>query len=240
LEEDMKKRVPQALLEKAAKRYEAEITARQAKEEKRGTGRVITISRGFGAGGVSVSRLLSKALGWPVWDREVLDVLADQSHGQFQSMMYEALDEKSQGVIDSFLSSLSGKVGRKSYFYNLPRAIYLIAQSDAIILGRGANHFLPDAVSVFLKASMETRIKNAMQLLHVSEKQAIKEIERLEGEKKGYLKDLKNKFKKKPKDPYLNLDYDIEINTDRVNFQEAANLILAAVSTRFNLPVWKA
>jgi cytidylate kinase len=214
--------------------------ARKAKQERRRSGRVITISRVFGAGGVSVTRILGKALGWPVWDREILDVLADQSQGQFQSRMYEALDEKAQGTIDSFLSSLSGKAGRKSYFYNLPRAVYIIAQSDAIILGRGANHMLPNALSVFLKASMETRLKNAMQLLNVSEKEARREIEKLEREKVEFLREMKGKFRKKGKDPYLKLDYDIEINTDRVNFQEAANLILAAASTRFGMPVWKA
>jgi cytidylate kinase len=230
----MKKQVPQALLEKAAKRYEAEIASRMKRASGEKAARVITISRMYGAGGISISTILSEKLGWPVWDREIMNVLADQSQGQYQARLFEALDETTQGVVESFLSSVGGQMDRQTYNYLLPRAVYIIAQSDAIILGRGAHLLLPDAFGVFLKASMESRVKNVMQLLDVDEKAALREIEKREKERTAFLDEIARRFGKRTAG-YEPLDYDLEINTDKLDFEAAADVIKTAVSMRFAL-----
>lgn len=231
----MPKSVPQTLLEKAARRYEAEIAARKEERGEGKPGRVITISRMFGAGGISVSNLLAEILRWPVWDREVLNVLATASEGRHQARMFESLDEKTQGVIESFLTSVGGGMDKHTYDYLLPRAIYIIAQSDALILGRGAHLLLPGALKVFLKADMRTRIDNVRALLDIDEKKARKEINRRDRERREFLDDLGRRFGRRgpAEDP---LEYDLEINTDAFDFQDAADVILTAASTRFKMP----
>lgn len=231
----MPKKVPQALLEKAARRYEAEIAARKEQQGADKPGRVITISRMFGAGGISVSNLLGEILRWPIWDREVLNVLASTSHGRYQGRMFEALDEKTQGVIESFLTSVGGGVDKSTYDYLLPRAIYIIAQSDAIILGRGAHLLLPGALKVFLKADMQSRVNNVQALLDVDARQARKEINRRDRERREFLDNLGRRFGQRG-DEERTLEYDLEINTDAFDFQDAADVILTAASTRFKLP----
>lgn len=228
----MSRRVKLELVEKAARKYELRAKERRIDAADRPR-RVITISRMFGAGGISVSELLSKQLNLPVWDREILNVLADESHGEYQAQMFESLDGKTQGVIDTFLTSVAGHVGKQTYLYLLQRAIYIISRNDSIILGRGAHLLLKDALKVFLKASMEARLKNVMQLLDISERQARKEIEKREHERVSFIAEVGQKFAKKSAHSGELLQYDLEINTDSLDFEDAANVIKTAAEARF-------
>lgn len=231
----MKTKVPQSLLEKEAQRYIREVEARRKKKEPAAPPKVITVSRMFGAGGISVSNRLKEALGWPMWDREILDVLASQTQGKNQAHMFEALDEKTQGLIESFVSSVAGDVDREAYFYLLPRAIYIIAQNDAIILGRGAHLFLPDSMKVFLKASLGTRIQNVMQLLGISEREAKREIINREQDREAFLEHINRKFRRPPGSASGQLVYDIELSMDSLSFEEATDAVVAAAKRRYNL-----
>jgi cytidylate kinase len=228
-------RVSQALLEKEAQRYIREVEARRKKKGSAGSRRVITISRMFGAGGISVSNRLKETLGWPVWDREILDVLASQTHGKHQAHMFEALDEKTRSLVESFVSSIAGDVDKDAYFFLLPRAIYIIAQNNAIILGRGAHFLLPDALKVMLKASLEVRIRNVMRLLGVSEREAKREIINREQEREAFLSDMAKKFRRLPGSVSGRLVYDIELNMDSLSFEEAADAVSAAAKRKYGL-----
>ncbi len=73
--------------------------------------------------------------------------------------MFHALDEKAQNIIETLVSDFMGKAAKDSYFHLLPKAIYVIAQNNAILLGRGAHLVLQNAFHVHIKASFETRIK---------------------------------------------------------------------------------
>lgn len=217
------------LAEKAARRYQLLVKDNLSQTGKRAP-RVITISRIFGAGGITVSGMLGKQLGYPVWDREILEVLASESEGKYQSQMFAALDERSQGIVESFLSSFAGHVGKDTYLYLLQRALLIVARSNAIILGRAANLLVPGALRVFLQASMETRIKNVMKLLSVGEKQARQEIKKREEERQRFLKEVRSKFAGKQTTA---LDYDLELNTDSFDFENAVVVIRAAADVFF-------
>lgn len=231
----MKPKVPQALLEKAAQRYIRDMEACKKKKGAVAPRRVITVSRMFGAGGISVSGIVKEALGWPLWDREILNVLSSQSHGRHRAGMFEALDEKTQGVIESFVSSVAGEVDKETYFYLLPRAIYIIAQNNAIILGRGAHLLLPDSLKIFLKASLEARIRNVMQLLDISEREAKREIINREQDREAFLAEITKKFRRLPGSVPERLQYDIELNMDSLTFEEAAGVIVAAAKRRYGI-----
>jgi cytidylate kinase len=231
----VKTKVPRSLLEKEAQRYIREVEARRKKKGPAAPRRVITISRMFGAGGISVSNRLREILGWPVWDREILDVLASQTQGKLQAHMFEALDEKTQGLIESFVSSVAGDAEKGAYSYLLPRAIYIIAQNDAIILGRGAHIFLPESIKVLLKASLSTRIRNVMQLLGISEREAKREIINREQDREAFLEQIGRKFRRPPHSASGQLAYDIELNMDSLSFEEAADAVVAAAKRRYGL-----
>ncbi|NIM04552.1 MAG: hypothetical protein GTN65_02790, partial [Armatimonadetes bacterium] len=71
--------------------------------------RVITISRQLGAGGRRVGEALAGQLGWPIWDKEILEILAKRPGVSYRAQMFEALDEKAQNEIESIMYTFMGR-----------------------------------------------------------------------------------------------------------------------------------
>ena len=70
---------------------------------------VITIARGYGSGGKTIGKMLSKELGIPFYDREILYMASDDSGinlGLFQK--YD--EEVSKGLFDSSTHQYNGKM----------------------------------------------------------------------------------------------------------------------------------
>ncbi len=229
----MRIRPAQALLEKAARRHEVESWVYGSRPQEDRPRRVITLSRTYGAGGITIAHLVAKKLGLPLWDRQILDLLASESQGRLDSAMLETLDERSRGAVASFLSSLVGMPDDLTYVHVLYRAIQVIARNDAIILGRGAHLLLPDALHVLLKAPLGNRIERIMSLQHLTQFEARKEIERRDGERAEFLQELKKKFRSQVQSAADGLEYDLEINTGELGYDSAAELILVAARSRF-------
>ena len=162
-------------------------------------------------------------------DVPLLDVLATQSRLEYQSRMFESLDERSKNVIESLVGDFFGRLDKYTYYYLLPKAIYVIAQNDAIILGRGAHLLLPDAFRVRLRACAETRVKNLMAQQGLSKKEAAAAVKRVDKERSDYIKELSGKLKQKVNE----LDFDLGINMDRLDIDETVSIILHASEQYF-------
>ncbi len=228
--------VPKDLVEKAVKRFQ--IDAHRKREEiSLQPRRVITISRQLGSGGKRVTELLSTWLDWPVWDKEILDVLASQSHLGYQAKMFEAVDEKVQDEIESLMSFTFGHIDKNAYLYLLPKAIFLIAQHDAIIIGRGAYLFLPDSLKIRVKASFSTRVENIMHYEGINKKTAQEKIRAVDQEREAFTKELCRRLGKPYAESKNHLHYDLEISTDNIRMEEAALLVLIAAMERFGLKI---
>ncbi len=224
--------IPHEMIEKAARRYEFEVGERRAQDRVLPQARVVTISRQFGAGGRQVALRLGQRLGWQVWDKEILDMLASQGGGELRHRMYEALDERMQGEIEALLSSLLGQSEKHTYFLLLPKAIFTIARNDAIILGRGAHILLPDALRVQLVASSENRIRNLMRLYDLSIADATREVEETDRERARFMRQFLKRVSAPPRksgDP----TFDLVINTDHYSFDQVAELIQYALARRY-------
>ncbi len=217
--------IPEKLIEKAISRYAAEIrkTKQKVSEPPK---KIITISRQLGTGGRKIAETLGKKLACTVWGREILDVLASQSDWNYQSRMFEALDEKTQNAIEGVIGDFFGRVDKHAYFYLLPRAVYVIAQSNAIILGRGSYLLLPNSFRVHIKASFETRVKNMTTYEGHTEKEARALLKKIDKTRDSFIKDLANRLHIKD---YHNA-FDLEINTDRIDVKNAAATILHGFS----------
>jgi cytidylate kinase len=184
--------------------------------------KVITISRQIGSGGRAIAEKLGSGLGCTVWGREILDVLASQSGGDYRARMFESLDEKKQGAIDELVSDFFGQVATHTYYYLLPKAIFTIAQSDAIFLGRGANLILPQAFHVRITASMETRICRIMEREKLSRPAAEERVKESDHQRETFLKEFALSINVKK---YRN-EFDLLISTDRLATDEATAIIL--------------
>lgn len=224
-------KVPSDLLERAAARFEREARTRTEGRSRR-PARVITISRSLGSGGRTVAEILSVSLGWPLWDREILDVMANRSSLHYQSRMFESLDETTQGGIESALYAMLGGVHKDVYFYLLPKAILTIAQNDAIILGRGAHLLLPNALKIGLSASFETRVRRIMTREGLTEKRAEARLKASDRERKAFLKELVDRLSYGSGGPKAGMEFDLAINTDTFSLQETAAIVLSIAALR--------
>jgi len=217
-------KIPDKYIEQAVAKYESDLRKLKAKAAAKGPKRLITISRQAGTGGRQIAEKIGEKLGIMVWGREILDVLAGQSGGDYQARLFEALDERTKGVIETLIGDFFGKIPSQTYHHLLPKAILTIAQNDAVFVGRGVNLILPEAFRVAVKASNETRIGHMVTFNDMDRKAAEKRIKEADQQSDGFMKELAKTINVK----FYKDEYDLGICTDRIGIDEAASIILHA------------
>jgi len=225
--------VPHEVLEKVLHRYEQERRAKQQAAEPTRVPRVITISRICGSGGKSIANMVGERLGWPVWDSQILNMLADQSQGRYQARMFELLDERTHGVVETNLLACFGELDHHTYLYLLGKALCNIAQQDAIIVGRAADIMLPGSLRVQVKASAASRVKRMMERWNLSEDETAKKIGVVDRERAGFRKEFERCLGKARK--VEEHTFDLEIVTDRISLAAGAEAVIAAARSFFGL-----
>ena len=215
--------IPKRFINKAVAEYEAEVKKKKTFSAS-GPKKIITISRQLGSGGRKIAEAVGEKLGCRVWGREILDVLASQSGGDYTARMFEALDEKTQNAVDSLVSDFFGQVAKHTYLHLLPKAIFVIAQSDAVIVGRGAQLLLPNSFRVRIKASFEARVNNMMQFENLDRKTAVERIKTSDKQREAFMKELAKKLGIKD----YHDEFDLGINGERFSIDDAATVIINA------------
>ena len=147
---------------------------------------IITISRGTMSGGEKLSEMLAERLGYRCVSREVIVKAADD-YGVSESKLFDAV-QKSPTLLDKLGSD------RERYLAYLQASLCEYAKDDNLIYHGNAGHLLLQGVShvlrVRLVADMRYRIKAAMERLQISEKDAIKHIERVDKERAAWTRFL--------------------------------------------------
>lgn len=149
---------------------------------------VITISRRMGSGARIVAAKLAQEIGWSLWDKELIEAVAQDA--RVSKRVVEAFDEKAVSEIEAFTHSVLGnhEMGSFMYLRHLTRAIASIAKlGNAIILGRGANFILPDALNIRIDAPDEKRIENMMKYEQLTRQEAEEKIRRSDRERHEFL-----------------------------------------------------
>jgi cytidylate kinase len=186
----------------------------------------IALSREAGAGGREVAREVGARLGWPVYDRELLELIAREM--EVPARLLERVDEKHKGWLEEFFEAFSSApaVGQDVYARRLGKVLLsLSARGDCVILGRAAAQFLPAATTlrVRLVAPREARVARAERRLGVGREQAARWVETTDRERDRFVRDH---FRKDPADPHL---YDLVLNTARFPPAQCAELIACAL-----------
>lgn len=149
---------------------------------------VVTISRRMGSGARIVAAKLAQELGWSLWDKDLIDAIAEDA--DVSRRVVEAFDEKTVSEIEAFARGVLGdyELGGFLYVRHLARALAAISRlGNAIILGRGANFVLKDALSIRIDASDERRIHNMMDYEDLSAPEAEARIRRSDRERRDFL-----------------------------------------------------
>ena len=149
--------------------------------------RVITIGRELGSGGRTVGKEVARLLQIPYYDRELIDEAAKES-----GLSSDFIENNEQEIPSSFLYNLAmgnsytygmlGLGGTNSVpltmqvFLAQQKVIQKYAASPCVIVGRCADFILRerhDLLKVFIYASMEDRIKRAVDEYGYSQKKAL-------------------------------------------------------------------
>lgn len=210
---------------------EAELARRKwrgdsARTKAPATKYTIAISRESGAGGGAVACEVGRILDWPVYDRELLEHIAEETG--LRSELLESLDEKrSHWLTEVFESwSQAAPMSGAGYAQHMARTILALAShGHCVIVGRGSTVIIPANVSlrVRLVASLDDRTERICKRLGVSKVEAIEHVRFHDAHRDGFVKDY---FQRKVGDPH---DYDLTINTSRFTVEQSATLIIDAL-----------
>ena len=152
---------------------------------------IITIGRQIGAGGLGAARLLAQEFGLKAYDKELLAEVARESG--LDEKVFERRDEKSSrgvlGALQGFRSLFgfynragTDSVMNEDKLFQIQSEVMrdIASKEDCIIVGRCADYILrdePRLVTVFISASLESRVKRIMAGEHLSEEDARRYVE---------------------------------------------------------------
>ena len=195
---------------------------------------VITISRQFGAGGITLGKMVAEKFGYTFADTEIIKMVAEMAN--VSTNFVETIEKEAGGKFSKFISKTVSKplVGRilKDERGYIDEEIYLdylvliIAQmaddGDVVILGRGSQYILndhPDAYHILLINAFEDRVKFMQDNYDLSQNRAVHVVK---NEDKRRL----NLYKKLGKTDYDNPDlYHLVLNMGRISLDKASELI---------------
>ncbi len=161
---------------------------------------IITIGRQLGAGGLGVARRLAQEFGMKVYDKELLTEVARESG--LDEACFQKRDEKSsRGVLGALqgFRSLFGMYNRtgtdtvmnEDKLFQIQSEVMrnIAVKEDCIIVGRCADYILrdePRLMSVFISASLDSRVKRIMTGEHLSEEDARRYVEQGDRKRAAY------------------------------------------------------
>ncbi len=160
---------------------------------------VITIGRQFGSGGHVVGEKLAQRLGVPYYDKNLL-VEASKDSGICEEIFEDHDEKPTRSLLFSLVTGMQLRGDASAMYMDMPlnHKIFL-AQFDAIrriasegpcvIVGRCADYVLrdkKDAVSIFVKADMESRKQRAIALHGVSPDKAEDYVRRADKQRASY------------------------------------------------------
>ncbi len=193
-------------------------------------GPVVTISRRMGSGARIVAAKLAEDLGWSLWDREIMDAMAENA--DVSKRVVESFDEKAMSEFEVFARSVLGdyELGGFMYLRHLARAVAAIAKlGNAIILGRGANFLLPDALNIRIDAGDKRRIENMVTYENLTPKEAAEKIAASDRERWEF---VIRAFGRERVETY---NYDLTICTDSFSAEDAVEIAKSAIGVRFGV-----
>jgi cytidylate kinase len=202
---------------------------------------VVTISRQFGAGGLTLGKMVAKKYGYTFADTEIIKMVAEMAN--VSTNFVETVEKEAGGKFSKFISKTVSKplVGRilKDERGYIDEEIYLdylvliIAQmaddGDVVILGRGSQYILndhPDAYHILLIDTFENRVRFMCKNYDLSEGRANQVV-------KNEDKRRMNLYRKLGKTDYDNpILYHLVLNMSKIDLKQALQLVCQLVERR--------
>jgi len=202
---------------------------------------VITISRQFGAGGITLGKMVAKKFGYTFADTEIIKMVAEMAN--VSTHFVNTVEKEAGGKFSKFISKTVSKplVGRilKDERGYIDEEIYLdylvliIAQmgddGDVVILGRGSQYILndhPDAYHILLVDTFENRVRFMQKNYDLSQSRAAQVV-------KNEDKRRVSLYRKLGKSDYDNpILYHLVLNMSKVDLKQALQLVCQLTEPR--------
>jgi len=186
----------------------------------------ITISREVGTRGPAVARQLGELLGWQVYDRELLELVARDLN--VRANVLEAIDERHVPWLLECLEALASgpAVTEARYVPHLIDVLMsLSAHGRSIIVGRCGAFVLPPSTTlrVRLIAPLEDRIDVICRERGLSRDAAARFVTETDRARSAF---VKTHFHKDPADPQY---FDVMLNQAALSIDQCAHLIAEAL-----------
>ncbi|HXH27499.1 MAG TPA: cytidylate kinase-like family protein [Candidatus Polarisedimenticolia bacterium] len=186
----------------------------------------ITLSRQLGTGGADFGRRLADRLGWQVYDHEILERIARQTHTA--ERILARLDEHAVGRLRDILAHfmLSGASDQPAFLREMTRVIFALArQGKAIIRGRGANWLLDHqyGLRVRLIAPQEVRVKRLARVDRITAAEAERRVRQHDLDMQAFTRQV---FRRDIDDPH---GYDLILNIATLPLEAAVEATTAAL-----------
>jgi cytidylate kinase len=210
-------------------RADREERAGRGKEGKLSCGPYLLISREKGAGGSAVGQLTGKRLGWQVFDRELVDAIAQKA--RVRRELIESVDERDRSAIQEAIADFlePQPLGTARYQAYLHEVLLTLGhQGDVVIVGRGAEYILPSqfGLRVRMVAPVEVRVRRIAGRENSSLKAARVEVGRSDRERARL---VRRQFGQSATDP---VNHDLTINTAELSVEAAVEIVLAALQQK--------
>lgn len=188
---------------------------------------VVTIAMEPGSGGALIAENVAQRLGYRLYGKNILTAMANRA--DIKADVLDAIEKGRPTPMEDFVSSIlprSDYVYKGDYFEQLKDMLNNLALlGKAVIVGRGANFVIPPEkrFAIRVVAPLEARIRNVSFYHKVSLEEAEKRINQREKRRRKFIKDT---FHEKINDC---LQYDLTINTQRMDLQTCTELVIGAI-----------
>lgn len=192
---------------------------------------IISIGREHGSLGHEIAVRLAKNLGYDLYDRDILNQIADSGDANVDPDKMKKYDERPRRVLGSrvvngYSNSLEDIVSEKVFDYEKKLAD---SGKSFVIVGRCADYILQDysgLVSIFIQADDAAKVKHIMSSRNKDEKDAVKEIHDVDRNRRRYhnhyagsgWKDINN--------------YDLILNSSRLGLEGTIDIIKEYVTLK--------
>jgi cytidylate kinase len=204
---------------------------------------LITVTRQFASGGSDIAALTASQLGWTMVDNQFVDEVARRAGLPPDEVAQR--EERAPGLLERLARTLA--VASPEMFITtagVPRVEddeativkvtervirELAAEGRVVLVGHGAQAVLAqreNALHVFVVASREWRIRQAVERMGVDAARAAKVVDDTDAERDRYVKAYYGRERRDP------AQYDLVVNAETLGFDGASQVVVSEARRR--------
>lgn len=194
-------------------------------------GPCLLLSREHGSDGDSIAQLIGQRLGWPVYNRELVDQIA--AHAHVRRQLVESVDERSRSAWETLCSAfVPDSIESDTYLQHLESVVRALGHhGDVVIVGRGAHCILPPvcALRVRIVAPASIRCARLAPEFNGDSIRATAEVRRVDEAREGFHRRAFGRDAQSPS------DYDVVVNTEFIDPKNAVEVLLVLLESKLGV-----